>query len=39
MARNYTDYVGACVDAVKESPIPKTFARWTALSALAGAVW
>jgi hypothetical protein len=38
MARNYTDYVGACVDAIKESPIPKTFARWTALSAVAGAV-
>ena len=38
MARNYTDYVKACVDAVKESPIPKSFARWTALSAVAGAV-
>jgi hypothetical protein len=38
MARNYTDYVKACVDAIKESPIPKTFARWTALSAVAGAV-
>jgi len=38
MARNYTDYVGACVDAVKESPIPKTFAKWTALSAVAGAL-
>jgi len=38
MARNYTDYVGACVNAIKESPIPKTFARWTALSSVAGAL-
>ena len=38
MARNYTDYVGACVDAVKKSPIPKPFARWTALSSVAGAL-
>ena len=38
MARNYTDYVQACVDAVKYSPIPKPFARWTALSSVAGAL-
>ena len=38
MARNYTDYIGACVDAVKNSPIPKSFARWTALSSVAGAL-
>jgi len=38
MTRNYTDYVGACVDAVKKSPIPKPFARWTALSSVAGAL-
>ena len=38
MARNYTDYVGACVDAIKNSPIPKPFAQWTALSSVAGAL-
>ena len=38
MARNYTDYIGACVDAIKYSPIPKPFARWTALSSIAGAL-
>jgi len=38
MARNYTDYVEACVNAVKESPIPKPFAIWTALSSIAGAL-
>ena len=38
MTRNYTDYVGACIDAVKKSPIPKPFARWTALSSVAGAL-
>ena len=38
MARNYTDYVGACIDAVKNSPIPKPFAKWTALSSVAGAL-
>jgi hypothetical protein len=38
MARNYTDYVGACVDAIKNSPIPKPFAKWTALSSVAGAL-
>jgi hypothetical protein len=38
MGRIYTDYVEACVDAVKFSPIPKSFARWTALSSVAGAL-
>jgi hypothetical protein len=38
MSRNYTDYVKACLDAVKNSPIPKPFARWTALSSIAGAL-
>ena len=38
MARNYTDYARACIDAIKESPIPKSFARWTALSSVAGAL-
>ena len=38
MARNFTDYVEACGDVIKESPIPKTFARWTALSCVAGAL-
>ena len=38
MARNYTDYVEACVDAIKNSPIPKSFAQWTALSSVAGAL-
>jgi hypothetical protein len=38
MARNYTDYIKACVDAVKESPIPRPFAKWTALSSVAGAL-
>tara|TARA_R110000824_G_scaffold22240_6_gene81692 strand:- start:155 stop:1414 length:1260 start_codon:yes stop_codon:yes gene_type:complete len=38
MARNYTDYVGACVDAIKNSPIPTPFARWTALSSISGAL-
>jgi hypothetical protein len=38
MARNYTDYVEACVDAIKNSPIPKPFAQWTALSSVAGAL-
>ena len=38
MSRNYTDYVKACVDAIKDSPIPKPFARWTALSSIAGAL-
>ena len=38
MARNYADYVEACVDVIKESPIPKTFAIWTALSCVAGAL-
>ena len=38
MARNYTDYTQACVDAVKNSPIPKPFAKWTALSSVAGAL-
>jgi|TARA_R100000655_G_scaffold4996_3_gene15653 hypothetical protein len=38
MSRNYTDYMEACVDAIKNSPIPKPFARWTALSSIAGAL-
>ena len=38
MSRNYTDYVGACVDAIKNSPIPKPFAKWTALSSISGAL-
>ena len=38
MPRKHKDFVKACVDAVKDSPIPKPFARWTALSAVAGAL-
>ena len=38
MSRNYTDFVQACVDAVADSPIPKPFAQWSALSAVAGAM-
>jgi len=38
MSRNYTDFVQACVDEVADSPIPKPFAQWSALSAVAGAM-
>jgi|TARA_R100001460_G_scaffold90149_2_gene131750 hypothetical protein len=38
MARNFKDFIKASVDAVKDSPIPKPFAKWTALSALSGAM-
>ena len=38
MARNYPDYIKACADAVKYSPIPKPFAQWTAISSIAGAL-
>ena len=38
MSRNYTDFVQACVNAVEDSPIPKPFAQWSALSAVAGAM-
>ena len=38
MPRNYTDYLEASVNAIKHSPIPKPFARWTALSSVAGAL-
>ena len=37
MSRNYRDFSEACIDAIKDSPIPKPFARWSALSAVAGA--
>ena len=38
MARRFKDFIQASVDAVKDSPIPKPFARWTALSAVSGAL-
>jgi hypothetical protein len=38
MARKFKDFVQASVDAIKDSPIPKPFAKWTALSAIAGAM-
>tara|TARA_Y100000004_G_scaffold84752_1_gene95163 strand:+ start:1400 stop:2656 length:1257 start_codon:yes stop_codon:yes gene_type:complete len=38
MARKFKDFIQASVDAVKDSPIPKPFAKWTALSAVAGAL-
>ena len=38
MARKFKDFVQASVDAIKDSPIPKPFAKWTALSAVAGAL-
>ena len=38
MSRNYRDFSEACIDAIKDSPIPKPFARWSALSAVAGAM-
>ena len=38
MPRKNKDFVKACVDAVKDSPIPKPFAKWTALSAVSGAL-
>ena len=38
MVRNYTDYLKASADALKGSPIPKPFAVWSALSAVAGAL-
>jgi len=38
MSRNYTDFIKASVDAVADSPIPKPFAQWSALSAVAGAM-
>ena len=38
MSRNYTDFVKASVEAVADSPIPKPFAQWSALSAVAGAM-
>ena len=38
MSRNYTDFIQASADAIKGSPIPKPFAQWSALSAVAGAM-
>tara|TARA_R110000765_G_scaffold160374_1_gene264574 strand:+ start:731 stop:1996 length:1266 start_codon:yes stop_codon:yes gene_type:complete len=38
MSRNYADFVQASADAIKGSPIPKPFAQWSALSAVAGAM-
>lgn len=38
MARRFKDFIQASVDAVKDSPIPKPFAKWTALSAVSGAL-
>ena len=38
MARRFKDFIQASVDAVKDSPIPKPFAKWTALSAISGAM-
>ena len=38
MARRFKDFIQASVDAVKDSPIPKPFAKWTALSAISGAL-
>jgi hypothetical protein len=38
VVRNYTDYLKASADALKGSPIPKPFAVWSALSAVAGAL-
>jgi hypothetical protein len=38
MPRKHKDFIKACVDAVKDSPIPETFAKWTALSAISGAL-
>jgi|TARA_B110000503_G_scaffold18769_1_gene27801 hypothetical protein len=38
MSRNYADFVQASADAIKGSPIPKPFAQWSALSAVAGAL-
>ena len=38
MVRNYTDYLKASADALEGSPIPKTFAIWSALSTVAGAL-
>ena len=38
MSRNYADFIQASADAIKGSPIPKPFAQWSALSAVAGAM-
>ena len=38
MARRFKDFIQASVDAVKDSPIPKPFAKWTAWSAVSGAL-
>lgn len=38
MARRFKDFIQASVDAVKDSPIPQPFAKWTALSAVSGAL-
>ena len=38
MARRFKDFIQASVDAVKDRPIPKPFAKWTALSAVSGAL-
>ena len=38
MSRNYADFVQESADAIKGSPIPKPFAQWSALSAVAGAL-
>ena len=38
MARRFKDFIQASVDAVKDSPIPIPFAKWTALSAVSGAL-
>ena len=38
MSRNYADFIQASADAIEGSPIPKPFAQWSALSAVAGAM-
>lgn len=38
MTRIYKDYIEACVEASADSPIPKIFRRWAALSSVAGAL-
>jgi hypothetical protein len=38
MTRIYKDYIEACVEASSDSPIPKIFRRWAALSSVAGAL-
>ena len=35
MTRIYKDYIDACVEASADSPIPKIFRRWAALSSVA----